>query len=356
MTPAAFSRGALSSWCGLLLLGFAACSGEPSSQISPVGVAHRIDDTRLAMGSSLTLVAWSAEETGVRAAFDAVYQEFDRLDALLSVWKPESDVVRLNRAAGGSPVAVSPETIEVLDLARRISDETGGTFDVTFGALTDVWKFDHDLDGTVPAADAIASRLKLVGYQDIQLNRAAGTAFLARRGMRVHLGGIGKGYAVDRAVAILRARGLADFLVQAGGDLYAGGRKGDTPWRLGIADPRNADGPPFATIELSDLTLSTSGDYERFFMKDGVRYHHILDLRTGQPARRCRSVTLVSKQAVVADALAKGVFVLGPEEGMALIERLPDVEGVIVSAANEVLVSSGLKGKVSIAHPPTDAP
>jgi thiamine biosynthesis lipoprotein len=174
--------------------------------------------------------------------------------------------------------------------------------------------------------------------------------------MRIHLGGIGKGYAVDRGVAIMREHGLQDFMIQAGGDLYVAGAKGDQPWKLGIADPRAADGPPFATLELSDKTLSTSGDYERFFMKDGVRYHHILDVRTGQPARLTRSVTLVTSKAVLADAYAKGVFILGPEEGMALIERLPDVEGVIVSAKNEVLISSGLRDKVTIVHPPTDAP
>lgn len=320
------------------------------------GPAHRVEETRLAMGSTLTLVAWAGDEAKAREAFDAVYREFDRLDGLLSVWKPGSDVTRINEAAGVGAVPVSPETLEVIETATDVSDRTRGTFDITFGVLADVWKFDHDQDGSVPTVEQIAARLPLVGYRAVVRDKARRTVFLQRKGMRIHLGGIGKGYAVDRGVAILRDHGLRDFMVQAGGDLYVAGGKGDAPWTLGIADPRNADGPPFATVELRDKTLSTSGDYERSFIKDGVRYHHILDLRTGQPARASRSVTLVTSKAVLADALAKGVFILGPAEGMALIERLPDVEGVIVSAKNEVLISSGLKDTVTIVHPPTDAP
>ena len=188
------------------------------------------------------------------------------------------------------------------------------------------------------------------------MNNEASTAFLRRAGMRVHLGGIGKGYAVDRAIAILRQRGLRNFMIQAGGDLYVAGRRGERPWRLGIRDPRGPADQTFAAIELSDKTLSTSGDYERFFMKNGRRYHHILDLDNGEPARGCRSVTLVTDRAVIADAVAKGVFILGPHRGMALIERLPDIEGVIVGAANEVLVSSGLRNRLEILAAPTDSP
>jgi thiamine biosynthesis lipoprotein len=145
-------------------------------------------------------------------------------------------------------------------------------------------------------------------------------------------------------------------MIQAGGDLYVGGQKDGRPWRLGINDPRGAAGDSFATVDLSDSTFSTSGDYARFFMKDGVRYHHILDLSTGQPARLCRSVTIVAKSPVLADAVAKGVFILGPVKGMALVERLPDLEAVIVSASNEVLVSSGLKDRFVLVHPPADKP
>ena len=144
-------------------------------------------------------------------------------------------------------------------------------------------------------------------------------------------------------------------MVQAGGDLYVAGQRGDRPWRLGIRDPRGPADKSFAALDLTDGTFSTSGDYERFFMKDGRRYHHILDLRVGEPARVCRSVTLVTERAVIADALAKGVFILGPDAGMALIERTAEAcEGVIVSAKNEVLISSGLKTALMLLAPPTD--
>jgi thiamine biosynthesis lipoprotein len=174
--------------------------------------------------------------------------------------------------------------------------------------------------------------------------------------MNVNLGGIGKGYTVDRARDILRRRGFHDFMIQFGGDMYVAGREGDRPWRLGIQDPRGPVNRIFAEMDLSDSTFSTSGDYERFFIKDGHRYHHIIDPATGEPAGQCRSVTLITGSATIADGLSKGVFILGPEAGMALIERLPDVQGVIVSAKNEVLVSAGLKGRLKVLAPPTDAP
>jgi FAD:protein FMN transferase len=315
-----------------------------------------VERAELAMGSELRLTAWTSDEPRAMAAFAAVFSEFNRLDALMSVWKPLSDVVRLNAAAGQHPVPVSPEVLKALQAAHDVSDWTGGKFDVTFGVLSDLWKFDQDQDDRIPDREEVKRRLPLVNYQALILDPKAGTAFLSRVGMRAHLGGIGKGFAVQSAVAIMRQNGLRNFMIQAGGDLYVGGRRGDRPWRLGINDPRGPSGKSFATIELSDATFSTSGDYERFFMKDGVRYHHIIDPDTGEPARGCRSVTIVAKDPLLADGLSTGVFLLGPEAGMALIERLPDVEGVIVSAANTVLVSSGLKERLVLLAPPTDAP
>lgn len=317
---------------------------------------HLVERARPAMGSELRLTAWTADEAEAVTAFDAVFAEFERLEALMSVWKPGSDVLRLNAAAGDRPVALHSDVIEALTIARQVSEWTGGTFDVTFGALSDLWRFDHDQDDTIPDPAFVRQRLPLVDYRALEIDARAGTAFLSRKGMRVHLGGIGKGYAVDRAVAMLRSRRLTDFMIQAGGDLYVAGLKDGRPWRLGIRDPRGPAGSSFALLDLSDGTFSTSGDYERFFMKDGRRYHHILDLRVGEPARGCRSVTLVTDRAVIADALAKGVFILGPDAGMALIEKLPGVEGVIVSATNAVLVSTGLKTKLTLIAPPTDAP
>jgi thiamine biosynthesis lipoprotein len=204
--------------------------------------------------------------------------------------------------------------------------------------------------------NVVRGRLPLIDYRAIRVNDAAGTVFLARKGMSIHLGGIGKGYALDRAAGILRRRGVRDFMVQSGGDIYVSGMKDGRPWRLGIQDPRGPANRTFAELDLSDGTFSTSGDYERAFLKEGRRYHHILDPSTGEPARGMRSVTIVANRAVLADALSTGVFLLGPDAGMTLIERLPDVDGLIVSDRNEVLISSGLRDKVRIVAPPTDAP
>ena len=309
------------------------------------------------MGTKLEVTAWIADEARAVAAFGAVFAEFDRLDAMMSVWKEGSDILRLNAAAGDHAVPVSPETREVLRIAHQVSDQTGGRFDVTFGALSGLWKFDaQDKDNSIPDRRDVLARLPLVNYRDLEVDERAGAAFLKRKGMRANLGGIGKGYAVDRGVDILRRSGLRDFMIQAGGDMYVAGKRGERPWRLGIRDPRGPAEKSFAALDLTDGTFSTSGDYERFFMKDGRRYHHILDLSAGEPARGCRSVTLVTGRAVIADALAKGVFILGPDAGMALIERTPGVQGVIVSAKNEVLISSGLRQRLILLAPPTDAP
>jgi thiamine biosynthesis lipoprotein len=337
------------------LLTSIACSR--TSPPGPAPAAHLVERSHVTMGTELDLTAWTADEPRAVAAFGAVFGEFDRLDALMSVWKDGSDVVRLNAAAGDHPVPVSVETLEVLRVARQVSEQTGGTFDVTFGALSGLWKFDdQDKDDTIPDRRAVLARLPLINYRDLVVDEQARTAFLQRKGMRANLGGIGKGYGVDRAVEILRRSGLRDFMIQAGGDMYVAGQRGDRPWRLGIRDPRGPADKSFAMLDLTDGTFSTSGDYERFFIKDGRRYHHILDLSAGEPARGCRSVTLVTDRAVIADALAKGVFILGPDAGMALIERTAGVQGVIVSAKNEVLISSGLRGRLTLLAPPTDAP
>jgi thiamine biosynthesis lipoprotein len=307
------------------------------------------------MGSTLTLTAWTSDESEANIAFEEVFAEFTRLEKLMSTWISDSDVSRINREAGVRPVPVSTEVREVLETARQMSAWTNGKFDVTFGALAGLWKFDHDQDNVLPDMREVRRRLPLIDYRAIDIDAAAGTVFLSRTGMSIHLGGIGKGYAVDRAASILRGRGLRSFMIQSGGDIYAAGTKNGQPWRLGIQDPRGAPNQRFAELDLSDGTFSTSGDYERSFMKEGRRYHHILDPATGEPARGTRSVTIITTRAVLADGLSTGVFILGPDRGMELIERLPDVEGVIVSEKNEVLISSGLRDKLRIVAPPTDA-
>ncbi len=350
----AFSVAALSCWLSsvhaLTVAGCRTPAASPEQDASP-GLVERVAP---AMGADLHLTAWTADRAAADAAFDEVMAEFGRLDRLLSVWHEASDVSRINAAAGRQPVPVAPETFEILQAAIRVSEWTGGKFDVTFGALAGLWRFDHDQDNTIPDAAAVKRQLALIGYEALTLDPGARTVLLGRAGARLHLGGIGKGYAVDRAAAILRSRGLHDFMIQSGGDLYVAGRRGDRPWRIGIRDPRGPGDRSFASLALTDGTFSTSGDYERFFLHDGRRYHHLLDPDRGEPARGCRSVTIVAASAMLADALSTGVFILGPEEGLALVERLVGVDAVIVTAGNDVLVSSGLRDHLELIAPPTD--
>jgi thiamine biosynthesis lipoprotein len=335
------------------LIALAAIAFQSGCREEPAAAAL-VEQSRLAMGSALKVTVWTADRTGAARAIEQVYDEFERIEAALSLWRPESDVQRLNAAAGRGPVQVGDDTIIVLQAAAEASRLTHGKFDVTFGALADVWLFDHDQDNRVPTAEEIAARLPRIDYTAVRVDATAGTAEITRPGVRVHLGGIGKGYAVERSAALLRRAGYGDFLIQAGGDLYAAGRRGERPWRVGLYDPRGSDGATFASIDLADETFSTSGDYERFFIQDGVRYHHLLDPDTGQPARSCRSVTILARSPLTADWASTGVFIMGPEAGMTLVESLPDVEAIIVTADNEVRMSKGLQGRLRIERPPTN--
>jgi thiamine biosynthesis lipoprotein len=330
-----------------------ACTPKPR----PDGGPKLIERTFASMGTELQLTAWTADEPAADAAFQAVFQEMDRLENLLSNWRETSEIQQLNAAAGKHPVRVGNELREVLQAAHQVSDWTGGKFDVTWGVLSDLWKFDYqNKDDSIPDPKEVLRRLKLIDYRDVVVDDQAGTAFIKREGMVVNLGGIGKGYAVDRAREILKSRGFHDYMIQFGGDMYVAGRSGDHPWRLGIQDPRGPANKIFAQMDLTDSTFSTSGDYARSFVRNGRRYHHIIDPATGEPAAGCRSVTLLTGSATVSDALSKGVFILGPEAGMALVERLPGVEAVIVSTKNEVLLSKGIKGRITMLSTPTDAP
>lgn len=308
------------------------------------------------MGTQMTLTAYTADEAKAVLAFDDAFQEMKRLEDLLTVWKPDSDVSRINAAAGKAAVQVQPETMECLQLSVHFAQLTAGKFDPTFGALSGLWRFDHDQDDQIPNPAEVRRRLKLIDYQKLSLDPEHSTAKLERAGMKLHLGGIGKGYAVDKTVALLRARGFQDFMVQAGGDLYVAGTKGDRAWRVGIRDPRGPPSSYFAASEVTDASFSTSGDYERAFLKDGVRYHHILDPETGNPAMACRSVTIMAKDAVTADGISKGVFILGPEKGLALVESIDGAGAVIVDRENRVHVSKRLEGRLKVLHPPTPGP
>jgi thiamine biosynthesis lipoprotein len=239
----------------LITVSTAACTETSGS-----AGARLVERRNPAMGTELQLTAWTADEPGAIAAFEAVFQEVDRLEGLLSNWREHSDVQQVNAAAGKHPVAVGTELRDVLGAARQVSDWTSGKFDVTFGVMSGLWKFDYqNQDGTIPEHSEVVRRRTLINYRDLVVDERAGTAFLRREGMNMNLGGIGKGYAVDRARDILRRRGFRDFMIQFGGDMYVAGHSGDRPWTLGIQDPRGPANRIFAEIDLSYSTFSTSG-------------------------------------------------------------------------------------------------
>jgi FAD:protein FMN transferase len=312
-----------------------------------------------AMGTHLMFAAYasaSMDGAAVRAKLSKAVAEIRRLEALMTTWRPDSEISQVNAAAGQHPVAVSPESFAVVEKSLWISSASGGLFDITFEAMHGLWKFDQDREANVPDFDDVEKARALIDYRQIKLDRKKRTIMLAKTGMRMSLGGIAKGYAVDAAARVLREEGMTSFFVQAGGDLYVSGRKPDgAEWRVGIRDPRGKDATDyFAMVEVEDHAFSTAGDYERSFIKDGKRYHHIIDPRTGFPASASRSVTIWAKDALTADAVDDAVFILGPEKGLKLVESIDDCGAVIVDRRNKVWVSKRLLGKVHMLRPPTD--
>jgi thiamine biosynthesis lipoprotein len=308
-------------------------------------------DARPVMGTWAELQLCADGPRTLRADADAAFATLERLEALLSTWRPQSEISELNRQAGKLPVHVSPETFAVLQDAQQASARSHGLFDITFASLG-LWHFDEELTPVVPPAALVKERLARVDYRHVLLDASAQTAFIDRVETRVDLGGIGKGFAVDAAVAVLRARGLRDFVIQAGGDLYCAGHRGQRPWTIGVRDPRDASGGFFATLPVTDAAFSTSGDDERFFIVDGRRYHHIIDPRTGFPATASRSATILAPSATLAEELSKPVFILGPEAGAAFAQG-QGIEAVIVGADGGLTVTRGLTGKLEVVRPPS---
>jgi len=299
---------------------------------------------QVSMGTVIEITLLSEDEEAARKAALQAFQEIKRIEQLMSPWIGTSDVSRLNRSAGKDWVKVSPETFDVIKRSQKISGLSEGAFDITIAPLTQIWRKARER-GVPPSPEEIKKFLGLVNFRNIS-TRSGGKVFLKEKGMAIDLGGIAKGYAVDSAFEILTSLGYKTLIVNAGGDLRAGGLKINAPWSIGIQNPRSAE-KVMATISVSDSAIATSGDYEKFFFYQGKRYHHILNPKTGFPADGCQSVTILSKDGMTADGLATAVFVLGPEKGYALCQKIGGVECFIMDREGKAVMTPGLKDLIS---------
>jgi thiamine biosynthesis lipoprotein len=291
------------------------------------------------MGTRIGVEVWHEDEAAAQQAIDAVLAEFRRLDQALSPYIERSELYRVNQTAAQRPLTISQEFFELLLTSLDYSRLTGGAFDITFASIG--YHYDYR-NGVKPNDQTIADALPLINYRLLRLNADASTLAFEREGMRIDLGGIAKGYAVDRAIGILQRHGIEHALVSAGGDSRLLGDHRGRPWNIGIQAPRKKAALA-AVLPLSETAISTSGDYERYFERDGVRYHHIISPKTGRSAGELRSVTILGPNATRTDALSTSVFVLGLEKGLTLIDRLDDVEAVIIDNQGVMHMSKGLE-------------
>jgi thiamine biosynthesis lipoprotein len=307
--------------------------------LAPPAHAEWFQREEAIMGTRVAVELWSEDAALAQQAMDAVMAEMRRTDELMSTYKPESQLSQVNAHAYERPMPVDADIIEVVERALEMSRLSGGAFDITYASVG--YLYDYRAHQR-PTAEQIAAALPGVDYRQVQVDRSAGTLRFLRPGVRIDLGGIAKGYAVDRSIEQLRALGIRHAMVNAGGDTRLLGDRRGKPWMVGIRDPRN-DGGMVTRLPLADEAISTSGDYERYFEEDGVRYHHILVPGTGRSARGVRSATVLGPDATLTDALSTTVFVLGVERGMQLIGRLPGVEAVVVDADGRIFYSAGLE-------------
>ena len=304
-----------------------------------------VEETRFMMDTVVHISIYDHKlpERKIRKAIDKAFAEMSRIEAMTSLSVDTSYVSRISKESGMAAVNVPSEVFSLLKSSVIVSDKTQGAFDITIGVIKNQWGFDSE-HPHVPKVSVIHSLLSLVNYHNIKfIDRKV---MLTQSGMVIDLGGIAKGYIIDQGVRVLQKEGIKSGIVEAGGDLRIFGHHPYRKmWRIGIRHPRKSEGKLIAVLETNEASIATSGDYERYFIQNGKRYHHILDPKTGFPARGCVSVTIVTKNALLADGYATGIFVLGPKRGIALIDSLPSVEGVIIYTKGDTLkyiVSKGL--------------
>ena len=334
----------LLTFLGLSLVCWPDLSGHAASP-------HVVKRGQMHMGTLVFLTAVASDEQLAQDAIERGFAEIHRLEQILSTWIPDSELSRINAAAGQRAIEAGPETMELLEHSLEMAKLTEGGFNIAVGPAVEAWNVSRE--GRIPIRAELDAARPLMDLSAVQIDKEAGTVYLARSGMRLDIGGIGKGYAADFAARVMREAGASAGVVAISGDIKTFGRLPDGQrFVFGIQHPRKENGITIGQLRLEDEAVSTAGDYQRYFEKDGIRYHHILDPQTLQPAWLSQSVTIVAKTGVLSDGLDTGIFVMGPERGMALIERLPGVEGVIVGADGTIFVSSGLQGRLQLSLQP----
>lgn len=313
--------------------------------VRPPRARPPVQVSRLALSTVVTVKVYAGEEEA-RPLIDRAFAEIARIDTVMSRHLTDSEVNRATMQAWSGQAECSPELSLVLERSQQFAELSGGAFDVTVGALTRLWGFPDAV--APPAPGQVDSARALTGYRELTLEGRR--LRLARPGITLDLGGVAKGYAVDRAVAVLQAGGIAAGLVDAGGNIrYFGTKPDGRPWSTGIQHPRQTDGVLIATVEGVDLpAVATSGDYQQYFELDGRRYHHLLDPATGYPAQGVISATAWAASAMEADILSTTVFVLGPERGIALADSLESVEALVILAEGDslrCLATPGVAGR-----------
>lgn len=293
------------------------------------------------MGSTFEITLVAEDSIQAEKWLNEGIQEISRIEALISSWDPKSQTSKINANAGVEPVKVDQELFQLIKRSLIISHQTDGAFDISYAAADKVWTFDGRTSEWPPEG-VLEKALEHIGYQKIILDAAASSVFLEQKGMKIGFGAIGKGYAADRVKTILQAQGVSAGLVNASGDMQAWGVQADgKPWAVGIVNPLNKQ-KVFSWFDLNEKAVVTSGDYERFVTIDGARYGHIVDPRTAMPAKGIISATVFASKAELADALATSIFVLGKENGLFLIDQLPEVEALLIEDDGTVVASKNL--------------
>ena len=299
--------------------------------------------TQFIMGTLVEITVREKDTDKAQSAISSAFDEIRRLEKLMSTRLADSEISQLNDLAGGeSSLAVSPDVLDVIRRGIYWGNKSQGALDISIGPVSRLWQFD-DENPAIPEAQRLADAARLVNFREIEIDES--TVRLKQPGMSLHLGAIAKGHAVDRAMTVLEKNGIRHALINAGGDLKAlGERKDGQPWTIGLQHPRQPE-KLSASFTLAGKAVATSGDYQRYFTKDNTRYHHILDPATGLPARGVISCTIIAETVMDADALATAVFVLGYEKGMALVDSVDGVEGMMITESGETIFSKNFQSQ-----------